>query len=88
MASYRIEFLGSAIRDLRKLSSDDLPRIGRAIDSLADQPLRRGVRKLEGAAHTYRLRVGVYRIIYELDHESRVVCVQYVRHRREAYRNL
>ena len=39
-----------------------------------------------GADRTYRLRVGVYRIVYQLDDAARSVTILYVRHRKDAYR--
>ncbi len=39
-----------------------------------------------GGEHTYRLRVGVYRVIYQADDAARVVTVVHVRHRKDAYR--
>jgi mRNA interferase RelE/StbE len=86
MASYKIEILPSGARDLRRLTRRTLIRAQAAIDSLAENPRRRGVKKIEGESATYRLRIGDYRVIYTIDDAGRVVLVQYVRHRREAYR--
>ncbi|MFN3467074.1 MAG: type II toxin-antitoxin system RelE family toxin [Candidatus Brocadiales bacterium] len=44
--------------------------------------------KLSGGEATYRLRVGDYRVIYEVDTDAKIICVHYVRHRREVYRQL
>ena len=88
MASYAIEFRRSAQRDLRSISSTNLSRILAAIEALGQDPLPRQAGKLVGAERTYRLRVGNYRVIYDLDAAGERVTVHYVRHRREVYRAL
>jgi len=88
MASYSINLKRSVEKDLRRLPGAQLPRVLSAIDQLASDPHPRGVAKLSGAEALYRVRVGEYRIIYEVDTEAREVTVHYLRHRREAYRGL
>jgi mRNA interferase RelE/StbE len=88
MASYRIEFKRSAERDIRKIAPSFVPRIVREIEGLSDSPFPRQSVKLSGAERTYRLRVGTYRVIYEVDPEAEIVTIWYIRHRREAYRRL
>lgn len=60
-----------------------LARVFGRIETLESDPLPRQSVKLEGSEQMYRLRVGDYRIIYEIDHTNRQITV---RHRREAYR--
>ncbi len=86
MATYRIEWKTSALRELKRLDRQAIPRILATVESLADNPLPQGVRKLQGTTHTYRMRVGDYRILYEVHHNA--VCIQIVRvrHRKDAYR--
>ena len=86
MASYRVEVRRPAERDLSRLQRATLFRVWSTIRSLEDNPLPRGSVKLAGSVNEYRLRVGVYRILYEVDHSSRQVTVFRVAHRREAYR--
>jgi len=86
MASYRIDFAPSAVRDLRKLNRATAGRIERAIESLSSSPRPRQTRKLIGGEGSYRLRVGDYRVIYEIDDSERIVDITAIRHRREAYR--
>jgi len=85
MDSYTISLVSSAERDLRKVDRQVVPRIAAAIDALADEPRPRGCRKLAGSLHTYRIRVGDYRVIYRVDDGARAVVVQRVRHRKDAY---
>ena len=57
-----------------------------AIQALATNPRPPGCRKLEGSKHDWRIRVGDYRVVYEIADQIRVVRVNRVRHRREVYR--
>jgi mRNA interferase RelE/StbE len=84
---YTIEFRPAARRDLKALPREILQRISKKIDSLADAPRPPGVEKLSGSEDSYRVRVGDYRILYEIRDEVLLVIIVRVRHRREAYRN-
>lgn len=86
MASFRVIIKPSVQKDLRGIQPKTVSRIIAAIEALADEPLPPGVTKLEGAEKTFRVRVGDYRVIYELSSEKRTIEVLYVRHRRDAYR--
>ena len=88
MASYRILLKPSVERDLRSLPKATVNRLIVRIERLAVEPLPRQSVKLTGAEHLYRIRVGDYRIIYAVDHQTRLVTVHYVRHRKEAYRGI
>ena len=84
----RIEFKRSALQDLRKLDRRLVPNILQRIESLRGEPVPRQSVKLVGTEGLYRLRTGTYRVIYELDSEAELITIFYIRHRREAYRNL
>ncbi len=86
MATYRIEWKPSALRELKRIDRQVIGRIVQAIERLADDPFAAGVRKLRGAEHTYRLRVGEYRVVYEVVEAKLTVVIVRVRHRRDAYR--
>ena len=86
MASFKIEWRKSTGKDLRKLPPHDASRIVAEVEALATEPFPPGVQKLTGVEHTYRIRVGDYRVIYEVIAELKVVEVQRVRHRKDAYR--
>ena len=58
------------------------------IERLRIDPFPRQALKLAGADRLYRLRVGDYRIIYEVDVDAHLVLIHYIRHRREAYRSI
>ena len=86
MATYQVELRGSADRELSRVGREVVGRLIQAIDSLGEQPRPVGVRKLAGADHTYRIRVGDYRIVYTIDDARKLVIVERVRHRSDAYR--
>jgi len=83
---YRVVVERSAEKDLRRLPLDVRFRVADALRSLANAPRPVGSRKLAGTKHDWRIRVGDYRVIYEIADTVKVVRVYRVRHRREAYR--
>ena len=86
MASLRIEFARSATKDLRAIDRQWTARILDAIEALAKDPRPVGCKKLVGSEHTYRIRVGDYRVVYDIHDGDLVVFVVRVRHRRDVYR--
>ncbi|OGL99549.1 hypothetical protein A2501_04270 [Candidatus Uhrbacteria bacterium RIFOXYC12_FULL_57_11] len=75
-----------ARRELQALPRPVLERVDAAIRTLAGDPRPPGSVKLKGLRHGYRLRVGDYRLLYEVDDQAGVVTVGHVGHRREVYR--
>jgi len=61
-------------------------RIVAEVAKLADEPLPHGSEKLTGSERTYRIRVGDYRVVYELLRDAKIVEIQRVRHRKDVYR--
>mgnify|MGYP001033707028 CR=1 FL=1 len=88
MASYKVIVKPSVEKDLRSLPSSALRRVFERLDALQDNPFPRQSVKLAGAQQLYRIRVGDYRVVYGVDKDRRRVTVYYVRHRRDAYRQL
>ena len=86
MEPYSLRFKSSVEKDLRRLRFRSLARCLERIDELRLTPRQRGVRQVVGGERTYRLRVGVYRVIYQVDDASRLMTVLHVRHRKDAYR--
>ena len=76
----------SAEKELKKIASDVQPKIGAALRSLANDPRPPGCRKLVGSKNDWRIRVGNYRVIYEIADEVRIVRVSKIRHRKDSYR--
>jgi mRNA interferase RelE/StbE len=67
MDSYQVEFARRAEKDLRRIDMRYISRIIEAAENLAFDPKPLGVKKLAGSDRTYRIRVGDYRIIYEIE---------------------
>lgn len=88
MASYKIIFKPSVAKDLRHLPKKMVARLLERIEDLKQEPLPRGVIKLEGAERLYRVRQGDYRVVYEVDKDAKQVTIHYVRHRSEVNRDL
>ncbi len=86
MASFNLQWRTSTKKDLRRIPRDAISRIVAEVAKLADEPLPRGSEKLTGSERTYRIRVGDYRVIYELLRDAKVVEIQRVRHRKDVYR--
>ena len=86
MASYSVELTRTAEKQFRKIAKRDRNRVVDAISSLADRPRPHGARKLQGYDDVYRIRVGKYRIVYEVFDDRVVVIVLKVGHRKDIYR--
>jgi mRNA interferase RelE/StbE len=67
---YEVEFVTSAAKEFRSLEDKIKRRVAVAIDALGGNPRPRGVRKLRGHEHVYRIRVGSYRVVYEIDDQK------------------
>ncbi len=76
----------SAEKDLRRLTSRVHEQVIDRIAALAKNPRPSGCRKLSGGENDWRIRVGDYRVIYEIADVIRVVRVRRIRHRRDVYR--
>jgi mRNA interferase RelE/StbE len=83
---YRLELTPAARRGLGALPPDVRRRVDVRMQALGEYPRPPGVEKLQGYAWLYRLRVGAYRIIYEIDDGAQRVLIVLVGHRREVYR--
>ena len=88
MASFKVIFKPSVEKDLRSLPKSVVARVFKHIEALKDDPFPRQSIKLAGAELLSRLRIGDYRVIYGVDKEAKQIIVQYVRHRRDVYRQL
>jgi mRNA interferase RelE/StbE len=85
---YRIEVSPAADRNLKKLGEriqrPSFERLRDAIGSLADNPRPYRVRKIEGTERAYRIRVGAYRVVYEIYDREKLVLILHVSRRTEA----
>ena len=83
--TYAIFIERRAQRSLSRIAAQDRDRISGAIRHLAEEPRPNGVKKLSGR-DAWRIRVGDYRVIYEIREERLAIMVVDIGHRREIYR--
>jgi mRNA interferase RelE/StbE len=88
---YRVEISPAADRDLEKLKGrirmQDFEQLRNAVRSLAENPRPQGVRKIRGAEKAYRIRVGNYRVVYNVyDSDNLVLILQVARRSETTYR--
>lgn len=86
MARYRVEISRTAEQQFRKLGADDRRRVAQAMLALGDDPHPIGSRKLTGYKDVYRIRVGVFRILYSVEGRQLIVIVLKIGHRKDVYR--
>ena len=84
MAKYDVVFKRSVYKDLRSIPNADVKRILSSIDTLAADPRPPGCEKLSGQER-YRIRQGVYRIVYEIEDNRLIVTAVRVGHRGQVY---
>ena len=77
-----IEFKPSAVKDLKSINSKDSVKIVAKIEDM-ENGLKGDIKKLTNFTPEYRLRVGNYRVLFEVDNE--IITIYAVKHRKEAY---
>lgn len=85
MANYKLSFKRSVAKDLRSLPKKDVQRIIRRIELLSEDPRGDGCMKLS-SQERYRVRVGKYRILYEIIDAELIITVVKVAHRSSVYK--
>ena len=85
MDSYSVEFAKSAEKELSRIDGRYIARIFAAVESLAKEPRPAGCKKLTGSDHTYRIRIGTYRVIYDIQESRLLVVVIKIGHRKDVY---
>ncbi len=85
--SYTVIIPKPVQKQLKQLSSEIYQRIITKISKLADEPRPTGVKKLKGFDNEYRIRIGNYRVRYEINDPELIIIVVSCRHRRDIYRD-
>lgn len=83
--SYSIQILRRAQKELSQLPKQKYERIKDAVQSLSDEPRPQGCKKLTGR-EGWRIRVGDYRVIYEIDDRQQTLTILHIGHRRDVYK--
>ncbi len=86
MKKYRVEVSRTAERQLRRLERADQIRLLRCIRNLSTEARPSGCRKLSGYENAFRIRVGMFRIIYEIDDDRIIITVLKLGNRKDIYR--
>ena len=86
MTKYNITFARSARKELEALEAATVNRIFLQIENLSGNPRPHNCVKLKGGRNLWRIRIGVYRIIYAINDGKKLVDIIAVRHRKDAYR--
>jgi len=86
MTKYKVLFKRSADRALKKLPQDLQRRIAGEAALLANNPRPAGVVKMAGDENLWRIRIGDYRVVYEIHDDRLIVLVLRVAHRKDVYR--
>lgn len=82
----RIEFHPDTLKQLQKLPRDAFEAALQAIIGLSKEPRPTGAKKLVGSHDDWRVRIGQYRIVYEIDDDAQVLTIYTVAKRSDAYR--
>lgn len=87
MSQYTVTFTRAALKELNKLDKPLRHRILAAITLLEENPRPDGVKKLAGDENAWRIRIGDYRVLYEIHDGQLLVVIFRAAHRREVYRS-
>ena len=85
---YTVQVKNSVVKELYKLPKDTSQQIAYTINELMKNPRPHGCKKLKGPDNLYRIRVGNYRIVYQIHDKVLLVLVVLIGDRKEVYRNL
>jgi len=85
MESFEVFWKRSAENELRQIDRQYVSRILKVVEDLCQDPFPENCRKLRGSKSSYRIRIGDYRVIYQVDSKNKTVTIFHVRHRQDAY---
>jgi mRNA interferase RelE/StbE len=88
MASYRIEWKRSALKELKQLPKSSILKALSVVEKLTTDPHPNSSKKLSGTDNTYRIRIGDYRLVYNIMEQVLTIEVIRIGHRKNVYRNL
>jgi mRNA interferase RelE/StbE len=85
---YKIMVKKSAAKALKKISKPDQKSISKAIDNLAENLPNPNTTKMKGDNPFHKIRVGDYRIVYEIQDDILLILIIIIGHRKDIYRSL
>ncbi|MEX0849127.1 MAG: type II toxin-antitoxin system RelE/ParE family toxin [Candidatus Dependentiae bacterium] len=84
---YKIEFAVQAKKDLKKIDKPQLKKINQKLEGLVSSDFNQDIKKLEGTTESiYRMRVGDYRVVFQVKHNVITILVIGIAHRKQVYR--
>ncbi len=83
--NYRVALTASAEKELNRLPASVIARMVPRLEALAAMPRPPSCKKLKGGDREWRIRVGDYRAVYEINDEAKTVDVTRIAHRRDVY---
>ena len=86
MALYKVDIRKPAFKELQSIDRKIIPHIWQQIKKLAENPRPMNSVKLWGTKLSYRIRIGNYRVVYQIDEHIKTVTVYRINHRKEVYR--
>lgn len=86
MPRYRIEISRTAEKQFRKLGAPDRSRIAKVLAGLGDDPYPPGSRRLSGYTDVFRVRAGVFRVLYSVEGRKLIVIILKIGPRKDVYR--
>jgi mRNA interferase RelE/StbE len=88
MDYYKIDIKKSTAKDLKKLPETFIKKIVHSIGELSNNPFPINCKKLKTSESLFRIKIGDYRVIYEVPLKRKQIMIHYIRHRKDVYRNL
>ena len=88
MALYKIKWKNSAKKELKRLDKSIIPKIIKSVESLSINPYPKNTKKLTSSQNIYRIRVGEYHIIYNIQSDVLIIEIIKVGHRQGIYKNI
>jgi mRNA interferase RelE/StbE len=86
MIKYQIRFKLSSAKEFKNLPSNIQKRIEEVLEKMIENPRISGVIKLRGDDKLYRIRVGDYRLVFEIDDSEKLIKITRIRHRQDVYK--
>ncbi|MFN2122249.1 MAG: type II toxin-antitoxin system RelE family toxin [Candidatus Promineifilaceae bacterium] len=84
--SYRVTLTATAVKERKRIDPVVRNRIDQVLIGLQSEPRPSGVKKLSGRQQEWRVRVGDYRILFEIDDDEQLITIWHIAHRRDVYR--
>jgi len=84
--SYRVTLTATAVKERKRIDPVVRNRIDQVLIVLQSEPRPSGVKKLSGRQQEWRVRVGDYRILFEIDDDEQLITIWRIAHRRDVYR--